>query len=87
MQDNQIARTHQETLPVVHGSGSFYLGQSIRSDCMNQFECVVPIPNVKNFAASMDYYIKKLGFCQEMGLGHSADIWVCYTGQGRDFSL
>jgi hypothetical protein len=20
-----------------------------------------------------------------MGLGHSADIWVCYTGHGRDF--
>ena len=32
---------------------------------MNQFECVVPILNVKNFAASMDYYLGKLGFTKK----------------------
>jgi hypothetical protein len=28
---------------------------------MNQSECVIPILNVKDFAASMDYYVGKLG--------------------------
>ena len=28
---------------------------------MNQFECVIPILNVKNFAASMDYYADDAG--------------------------
>ncbi len=32
---------------------------------MNQFECVVPILNVKNFAESMDYYVNKLGFAKK----------------------
>ncbi len=29
---------------------------------MNEFSGAVPILNVKNFAASMDYYVNKLGF-------------------------
>jgi Glyoxalase/Bleomycin resistance protein/Dioxygenase superfamily len=29
---------------------------------MKEFACVIPILNVKNFAASMDYYVNKLGF-------------------------
>jgi uncharacterized glyoxalase superfamily protein PhnB len=34
---------------------------------MNQFECVVPILNVKDFAAAMDYYVSKLGFTKPWG--------------------
>lgn len=29
---------------------------------MNEFNCVTPILYVKDFAASMDYYVNKLGF-------------------------
>ena len=36
---------------------------------MNDFECVVPILNVKNFAASMDYYVTKLGFTKKWDWG------------------
>jgi hypothetical protein len=32
---------------------------------MNQFECGVPILNVKNFAASLDYYVSTLGFTKK----------------------
>jgi hypothetical protein len=31
---------------------------------MNQFECLIPILNVKNFALSLDYYLNKLGFAK-----------------------
>jgi hypothetical protein len=36
---------------------------------MNQFECVIPILNVKNFAASMEYYVHKLGFAKKWDWG------------------
>jgi hypothetical protein len=36
---------------------------------MNQFECVIPILNVKNFAVSMDYYLGKLGFTNKWDWG------------------
>jgi catechol 2,3-dioxygenase-like lactoylglutathione lyase family enzyme len=29
---------------------------------MNEFECIIPILNVKNFAESIAYYVNKLGF-------------------------
>ncbi len=41
---------------------------------MNEFKCVVPILNVKNFAASMDYYVNKLGFTKKWDWGHSANL-------------
>ena len=60
---------------------------------MNQFECVVPILNVKNFAASMDYYVGKLGFTRKWDWGApptfgcvtrgSVDIFLCEGGQGQ----
>ncbi len=53
---------------------------------MNQFECVVPILNVKNFAASMDYYVGKLGFTKKWDWG-TPPTFGCVTRQGRDFSL
>jgi catechol 2,3-dioxygenase-like lactoylglutathione lyase family enzyme len=60
---------------------------------MNKFECVIPILNVGNFAASMDYYVNKLGFtkkwdwgtpptfgCAERG---KAALFFCEGGQGQ----
>jgi hypothetical protein len=41
---------------------------------MNDFHGVTPILNVKNFAASMDYYVHKLGFQKKVGLGQSSDL-------------
>ena len=32
---------------------------------MNEFECVIPILNVQNFAVSLDYYVNKLGFSKK----------------------
>jgi len=60
---------------------------------MNVFECVVPILNVRNFAASMDYYVNKLGFTKKWDWGDpptfgcvsrgKVDIFFCEGGQGR----
>jgi catechol 2,3-dioxygenase-like lactoylglutathione lyase family enzyme len=60
---------------------------------MNQFEGVVPILNVKNFAASMDYYVGKLGFTKKWDWGApptfgcvargKVDIFLCEGAQGR----
>ena len=60
---------------------------------MNEFSGAVPILNVKNFAASMDYYINKLGFEKEWDWGNPADfgcigrgeaqIFLCEGGQGQ----
>jgi catechol 2,3-dioxygenase-like lactoylglutathione lyase family enzyme len=60
---------------------------------MNQFECVVPILNVKNFAASMDYYVGKLGFRQKWDWGNpptfgcvtrgKVDVFLCEGAQGQ----
>ena len=36
---------------------------------MSDFECLIPILNVSNFAASMDYYIKQLGFTKKWDWG------------------
>ena len=60
---------------------------------MNQFECVVPILNVKNFAASMDYYVGKLGFTKKWDWGTpptfgcvtrgKVEIFLCEGAQGH----
>jgi catechol 2,3-dioxygenase-like lactoylglutathione lyase family enzyme len=60
---------------------------------MNQFECVVPILNVKNFAASMDYYVGKLGFQKKWDWGTpptfgcvtrgNVDVFLCEGAQGQ----
>lgn len=60
---------------------------------MNQFECVVPILNVKNFAASMDYYVHKLGFSKKWDWGNpptfgcvtrgKVQIFLCQGAQGQ----
>jgi hypothetical protein len=36
---------------------------------MNAFECVIPILNVRNFAASIDYYGTKLDFTKKWDWG------------------
>jgi hypothetical protein len=60
---------------------------------MNEFSGAVPILNVKNFAASMDYYVHKLGFEKEWDWGSppnfgcvgrgEAQIFLCEGGQGQ----
>ena len=60
---------------------------------MNEFSGAVPILNVKDFAASMDYYVNKLGFKKEWDWGNPADfgcvgrgeaqIFLCEGGQGQ----
>ncbi|MGB7844500.1 MAG: bleomycin resistance family protein [Candidatus Acidiferrum sp.] len=60
---------------------------------MNEFECVVPILNVKNFAASMDYYQNKLGFRKKWDWGDpptfgcvvrgKVEIFLCEGAQGQ----
>lgn len=57
---------------------------------MNEFEDAIPILNVKNLAASMDYYVNKLGFKKNwewpgfasVGRGKVA-IFLCQGAQGR----
>ncbi len=60
---------------------------------MNEFEGVVPILNVKNFAASMEYYVNKLGFRKKWDWGNpptfgcvtrgKVDIFLCEGAQGQ----
>jgi predicted enzyme related to lactoylglutathione lyase len=60
---------------------------------MNEFECVIPILNVKDFAASMDYYVNMLGFSKKWDWGTpptfgcvtrgKVQIFFCQDGQGR----
>jgi Glyoxalase superfamily protein len=60
---------------------------------MNEFECVVPILNVQNFAAAMDYYVNKLGFSKKWDWGDppifgcvargKVEIFLCEGGQGQ----
>ena len=58
----------------------------------NRFESAIPILNVKNVAASIDYYVEKLGFEKEWDWGTPPDfacvmrddvrIFLCQDGQG-----
>ena len=60
---------------------------------MNQFESVIPILNVKNFSASLDYYVHKLGFIKKWDWGNPATfgcvthgkvhIFLCQGAQGQ----
>src|SRR5437764_9807106 len=60
---------------------------------MNEFECAIPILNVKDFAASMEYYVKKLGFEKKWDWGNpptfgcvkrdKVEIFFCEGGQGQ----
>jgi hypothetical protein len=60
---------------------------------MNEFSGAVPILNVKNFAAALDYYVNKLGFEKEWDWGSPPDfgcigrgeaqIFLCEGGQGQ----
>ena len=60
---------------------------------MNSFECVVPILNVKNFAATMEYYASKLGFSKKWDWGTpptfgcvtrgKIEIFLCEGAQGQ----
>jgi uncharacterized glyoxalase superfamily protein PhnB len=60
---------------------------------MNEFECVIPILNVKNFAVSMDYYVNKLGFRKKWDWGDppafgcvmrgKVEIFLCEGAQGQ----
>ena len=60
---------------------------------MSEFGEVVPILNVKNLQASMDYYVQKLGFEKMWDWGDPPDfgcvrrgkveIFLCEGGQGQ----
>jgi hypothetical protein len=60
---------------------------------MNEFECLIPILNVKNFAASMNYYIDQLGFKKKWDWGNppsfgcvargTVEIFLSEGGQGQ----
>lgn len=60
---------------------------------MNAFEGVTPILNVRNFAASLDYYVNKLGFTKRWDWGEpptfgcvardKAAIFLCEGSQGQ----
>lgn len=64
-----------------------------KQEAMNAFECVVPILNVKDFAASVDYYMQKLGFAKKWDWGTpptfgcvsrgNVDIFFCEGGQNQ----
>ncbi len=60
---------------------------------MNEFVGLIPILNVKNFAASMDYYVNKLGFRKKWDWGDpptfgcvtrgKVEIFFCQGAQGQ----
>lgn len=60
---------------------------------MNDFQEVIPILNVKDLSASMDYYVHKLGFEKKWDWGEPPDfgcvgrgkveIFLCQNGQGQ----
>jgi uncharacterized glyoxalase superfamily protein PhnB len=60
---------------------------------MNEFECVVPILNVKNFPAALEYYVEKLGFRKKWDWGNpptfgcvtrgKVAIFLCEGAQGK----
>jgi uncharacterized glyoxalase superfamily protein PhnB len=60
---------------------------------MNSFEGIVPILNVKDFAATMEYYEKKLGFKKKWDWGEppvfgcvtrgDVNIFFCQGAQGQ----
>jgi catechol 2,3-dioxygenase-like lactoylglutathione lyase family enzyme len=60
---------------------------------MNEFECSIPVLNVRKFAASIDYYVNKLGFSKKWDWGDpptfgcvtrgKVDIFLCEGGQGQ----
>lgn len=60
---------------------------------MNDFEEAVPILNVKDLPASMDYYVQKLGFKKEWDWGEpptfgcvrrgKVEIFLCQGCQGQ----
>jgi uncharacterized glyoxalase superfamily protein PhnB len=60
---------------------------------MNEFECVVPILNVKNFATSLDYYVNQLGFRKKWDWGDpptfgcvtrgKVNLFLCQGAQGQ----
>jgi uncharacterized glyoxalase superfamily protein PhnB len=66
---------------------------SSMEDFVNEFECLIPILNVKNFAASMDYYVSKLGFSKKWDWGDppsfgsvgrgKIEIFLSEGGQGQ----
>jgi len=58
----------------------------------NQFSCITPILNVKDIAASLDYYVNVLGFNKDWDWGEpvsfasvsrdNVSIFFCADGQG-----
>jgi uncharacterized glyoxalase superfamily protein PhnB len=60
---------------------------------LNHFECVVPILNVRDCQASLDYYVGKLGFSRKWGWGEptvfacvtrgKVEIFLCQGAQGH----
>ena len=58
-----------------------------------KLECIIPILNVKNFLASIDYYVNVLGFKKDWDWGDPPDfgcvsrddysIMLCEDGQGH----
>jgi predicted enzyme related to lactoylglutathione lyase len=68
-------------------------GTQVGVIAMNEFACVIPILNVKNFAVSMDYYVNKLGFTKKWDWGTppsfgcvargKVEIFLSEGGQGQ----
>jgi hypothetical protein len=60
---------------------------------MNQFECLIPILNVRCFSASINYYVDKLGFSKKWDWGDppgfgcvtrgNVEIFLCQGAQGQ----
>ena len=58
-----------------------------------KFECAIPILNVRDFAAAMDYYVNNLGFSKKWDWGTpptfgavkrgKVEIFFCEGSQGR----
>lgn len=58
----------------------------------NHFHAAIPILNVKDVPAAVDYYVEKLGFQKEWGWGEPVDyacvsrgdvrVFLCQDGQG-----
>jgi len=60
-------------------------GASEMEQTANRFEAAVPILNVRNVPASIDYYVEKLGFQKEWDWGSPPDFACVHRDEVRIF--
>lgn len=76
---------HGFVVEVGRRSGLGWSATSLRSKVeemkVNKFECAIPILNVKNLQASMNYYVEKLGFEKKWDWGEPPDFGC--VGRGK----